>query len=127
MKQAITSLLVAIAFFVSGQAMAAEKATDTITEPTAAQVLNFTDALAKTPTADRKVAAEALQKWMDGKLTNQEAAKYKDALKLPQKKASAGIKPMGSTEQCAACIAGCCAWWGCNPACIAGCVAGICK
>lgn len=124
MYKLLCSVFVSVAFLLSSNAVVAA---GLIAKPTSEQVLNFAEALAKTPSADKKVAAEALQKWMDGKLSEQEAVKFKDALKFPQKESSKTIKPMGSTEQCAACMAACCAWWGCNPACIAGCVAGICK
>ncbi|MBI5331210.1 MAG: hypothetical protein HZB71_11430 [Betaproteobacteria bacterium] len=125
MKATFISIFMFLVVSFFGSAMAADTSTDVIQKPTAEQVLLYSDALAKTPSADRKVATEALQKWIDGKLTNQEAAKYKDVLKLTPKKAS--IKPMGSTEACLACIAGCCVWWGCNPACEAACALGACK
>jgi len=99
-------------------------AEDVVKSPTAEQVLTFANVVTNSPETDQAIAAEALQKWMNGKLTNQEAEKYKALLKLPQYGRN---QAMGSVEQCAACMAGCCAWWGCNPFCIAGCVEGICK
>ena len=102
---------------------------DLIAPPSAQQVLNFTDTLAATPATDKKVATEALDKWIKGTLTKHQAEEYKNKLNLSKDDESTykGSSFAGSTEQCAACLAACCAWWGCNPACIAGCVAGICK
>ncbi|MFC2974553.1 hypothetical protein ACFOJE_20365 [Azotobacter bryophylli] len=125
MKTKIMSIIALLAVGFLTSIAAAKEPSDFIKRPTAEQILLYSDALAKAPSADRKAATDALQKWMDGSLTNQEAAKYKDMLKLTPENTS--IKPMGSTEACLACIASCCFWWGCNVACEAACAVGACK
>lgn len=104
-----------------------------IEKPSASDVMSFSNAVANSSSTDVKLAQEALQKWMDGELTVEESEKYKSELMLSSTTVenSSNLLEMqimgGSTEQCMLCMAGCCFWWGCNPACIAGCVAGVCK
>lgn len=108
---------------------------EVIAKPTAEQVLFYSDALKRTSSADKKMAAEALQKWMNGSLTMKEAVQYKNQLKLDVSqrptvagKPKSGMKIMSSdSAACLACIAGCCHWFGCNPACEAACALGACK
>jgi hypothetical protein len=95
-----------------------------VPKPDANEILLFADCLSATPTADRKVAAEALQKWIDGTLTQDDATQYRASLQFPQRDS---IATLNNSTECALCLAACCGFFGCNPACVAGCVAGICK
>lgn len=121
MKVIIACFLLSMALALTGNVQAGE----VVAKPTADAVISYSEAVTKSSSSDRKLAAEALQKWMDGTLTKEEASKYKDALKLPQKDGERATRASG--EQCLACIAGCCFWWGCNPACQAACALGACK
>ena len=92
--------------------------------PTAEQILLYADAVAKAPATKRKIAAEALQKWIDGNLKSSEAEKYRTELNLEIQRDS--IPSKGDLE-CAACVAACCYWWGCDGACIAVCNVTVCR
>lgn len=124
MKKVIATVLTFLALNLLGFALAGDKPADIIQKPTAEQILLYADALAKAPSTDKKVATEALQKWIDGKLTNQEAEKYKSVLKLGVDREPIQVK---NAELCAACKAACCFWWGCNGACFALCEITACK
>ena len=69
--------------------------------------------------------AEVIQRWMDGDL---EINISEDDLKKRMTEAQNSITPIdrGSVE-CAACLAACCTWLGCNPWCTIVCQATVCK
>ncbi len=82
-----------------------------LSKPTAQQVFRFVEIIKQHPESNHDDAIRALQDWMDGKLQ----------VSAPT------VSAKGDAGACAACIGGCCGFFACNPFCIAGCVAGICK
>ena len=100
--------------------------TNLIPKPSAQEILLFVDTVANMPPLNSNTASEALQKWMNGTLTQDDADRYKAILQFPQNDAKT-VQFAGSTAECAACIAACCGFFGCNPFCVSGCVAGVCK
>jgi len=73
---------------------------------------------------DQEEVIDVLDKWIAGTLVVPYA---KEDLEQRKTTLMANTQPMDNTIPCAACLAACCGFFGCDPICTAACQVTVCK